>query len=319
MSRPYLLFWLLAGMLATPSRGDIVSALSPDIDRWNYPFNGTPATRTTAATFGAVGSDGFDNRDAEYLVGYNTAARGIPTGLSQDQYLLGSVVITATVAAGSFTYNPVADTYRSFLDPTDPDYVPPSPNGVAIELFGAGFRNGYSFLEYNAANPSPPGFKQATAFAPPGPPAADVRNVFTVGVGTGGSLIDASNNVTDRIDVTAFAVGKANLAPGSLVPEQTVFTFTLDLSQAAIVDYVQEGLRTGSLGFVLSSLHPATFGGDATYPIFFTKFNALPGATFTTLTIDYQAVPEAGSLALVGLGAVGLGLASVRRRMNAKK
>ncbi|MFZ9881515.1 MAG: hypothetical protein ACO3QC_08955, partial [Phycisphaerales bacterium] len=74
------------------------TAETPALDRWNYPFNPTPGTRITASTFGnAPGAPEFDNRDGQYIVGFNTSP-SIPTGLGASSYLVTECIVEITVA-----------------------------------------------------------------------------------------------------------------------------------------------------------------------------------------------------------------------------
>ena len=45
---------------------------APSIDRWNYPFASQPGTETSVPTFAALRQAGFDDRDAQFLIGFNT-------------------------------------------------------------------------------------------------------------------------------------------------------------------------------------------------------------------------------------------------------
>src|SRR6187551_2807641 len=46
---------------------------APTLDRWMYPFNMSPGSELTAHTFGALGIEGFDDRDSQFIVGFDTA------------------------------------------------------------------------------------------------------------------------------------------------------------------------------------------------------------------------------------------------------
>lgn len=305
----------LSLIVAASASASVVQLSQPTIDRWMYPFNSLPGSRPAASVFGAPGNQPtFDDRDAQYLVGFDTNSV-VAAGKGASAYDVTSVTVTATIASGEFGYNPVYSSYRGFLDPSDPDYVAPSPNGTSIELYGVGFRNGYTKLSYNPSAPSPPHFKQASNFGIPGPPSAGTRNAFAIDFDGSGTPRDVSNNVAGRFETNPFAVATTNLLPGATVTEGTVMSFQIDLSDPFVLGYIQDGLDKGSLGFVISSLHEASQGGPVTYPNFFTKFSGAPGATFTSLTIELASVPEASSIVLASCAALGVGaMGWIRRR-----
>src|SRR5262245_46900273 len=72
-----------------------VSFVTPSDDRWFYPFNFTPGGRPVGTCFGAGGTPNFNDRDAEVVVVWNTAA-SIATGLGADAYGIRSVRVTLT-------------------------------------------------------------------------------------------------------------------------------------------------------------------------------------------------------------------------------
>jgi len=252
-----------------------------------YPFNASPGSRTSGPTFGAVGNAGFDDRDAQFITGFNTGS-SIPSGQGVSNYVISSVSLTLTISLGdTFVYDPTSDSYRSYLDPSDPNYLADSDAGRPIELFGLGYRNGFSLAT----------FLENSAFAPPGPPTENVRNAYALG----SNGVDVSNNVTEAFEANPWAVGQASgLIPGDSVPLDQVFIFTLNLTDPFIVNYIQEGLNFGQLNFALTSLHLATFGGGAVYPNFYTKENLIgfPAG----LLVNYEVIPEPGTAALAMLG-----------------
>ncbi|MGP1310239.1 MAG: hypothetical protein ACTS27_08590 [Phycisphaerales bacterium] len=249
---------------------------SPSLDRWNYPFNPSPGTRTTASLFGTAGYTEFefDDRDALFLIGFDTAGQ-IPAGEDPERYRITSAVVTATIAFGdAFRYDPTDDSYRTHLDETDPEFMPDADAGRPIELFGAAFRNGFTAATFLENSPHGPSF------------GLGVRNSYATDyVGFDPDAMtpprDVGNNVKDRFDPAPFAIGiTVDAAVGGLVPSEAVFTFTVDLSNPAAVAFLRDGLAQGRLRFQLSSLlFPSFIGppqaGDRgmviDYPIFYTK------------------------------------------------
>jgi len=255
---------------AAPAGTTLLDIRTPTLDRWMYPFNGTPGTRSSASTFSVLGSEEFetvfDNRDAQFLVGFDTGALVEP-GLGPARYQIHSARLIATISdGGSFPYDPTYDAFTTYLPAEDPDFTSDDTPGRPIELYGVGFRNGFTaatFLENSPFGPSQ--FGQG------------VRNAFATDY-AGGSARDVSNNVRDRFDPTPFAIGQTlDAAPGQIVPTDAVFTFDLDLNNPDVVEYLRQALDGGRLRLAITSLHPAEGGpggGEGgQFPIFYTKEN----------------------------------------------
>ncbi|MDX2017763.1 MAG: hypothetical protein SFY95_09020 [Planctomycetota bacterium] len=247
----------------------------PQIDRWMYPFNQNPGVETTIPTFGVIGIPGFDDRDSELLVVFNTASAGVPTGLALDRYTVGSVRLSVTVANNNvWLYEP------SVRANNDPD--PKRP----VELFGAGFRG-----PWNVFN-----FQNTTTFfgASCNPqPAQNCRSVFPAVFDSAGAAIDVSNQLKNNLSVQPFATGiAAELNAGDPVPEGTTLTFDLNLCDPTVRAYVQRGLRDGRLFLLLSTVIPTSGGpggGDGPYPRFYTQDNPLGTAPALDLDVRFGA------------------------------
>jgi hypothetical protein len=111
--------------------------------------------------------------------------------------------------------------------------------------------------------------------------------------------VDVSNNVGKTnaaftpFEVVPFAIGQTtNAAPGGLVPAGAKVTFDLNLGDPFVLGYVQAGLNTGSLRFMVSSLH-VTGGqfGTPSYPDFVTHFN---DAAFEPTRLELEGVAVGG-------------------------
>ncbi|MCE7974719.1 MAG: hypothetical protein DYG92_10435 [Leptolyngbya sp. PLA1] len=276
--------------LASVAAGQCVSVQQAQVslDRWMYGFNSTPGVETSASTFGAISQAGFDDRDAQVLLGWNTAGY-IPDGAAS--YLLRSVRITLyTSVSDRFFYDPTADSVVSLYSTSDPEYVADADPGRPVELYGAGYRNGMT-----AAT-----FGETTAFAPvpPFPPQEGVRSVFAAVFDEAGNATDISRQVRQRFESTPMAIGMIpGLTGGERPNAGTAMSFQVDLSSATTRDYITRGLREGRLRFIVTSLEPASGGpgggtGSPSYPAFYMRENLISPAFGATLDIDVVALPE---------------------------
>ncbi len=220
-------------MLFSPSPTQAANvSLVAGLDRWMYPFAFTGGTRDLAPTFGAVGETGFDNRDGQLLLGFDTAAQ-VPIGLEPAHYQITSVTVRAAVGVpDGFIYDSTYDGYRSYLDAADPNALPDADTGRPLELHGVGFRNGYTRFQFGPSDTQLPGFEETTAF---GVADRGTRNAYALGYRTPGVAGDMSNNIGDGIESNAWAIGQTSLASGAAVPTGTVYSFSLDISNADIL------------------------------------------------------------------------------------
>lgn len=259
------------GALATFSsaNADTVTASwpTPSIDRWMYPFNSTPGTRPVISTFGSTpGAPEFDSRDGQFIIAYDTSLQ-VPAGLGANNYTVTSARLTIEFANDLVVaYDPTPDGWRSFLAASDSEYLADGDPGQSIELFGCGFRNGFTSQTFLENSPYS---------TPNNPMAAGVRNAYAMSFNATGNPIDVSNNPRERFEPRRFATGEiANLSPGALIAIHTPMVFNLDLADPTVHGYLRTGLDTGKLFLVVSSL---TFveqqGGN--FPAFYAKENAL--------------------------------------------
>jgi len=273
------LAWLVPG-----ARGaDVYTAAQPTYDRWMYPFNASspPGSRPYAPSFGAF-DQSFDERDGQFYFAF-VVSNAIPAGLGADSYEVVSLTLRASVDGETFLYDPTFDSYVTHMATNHPQYQPDVDVGRPLELFGAAFRgvhNGFSFGE-NGPFASAPGYKGS-------------RTVYPLGFREG-ALVDASNHVdpdgtgTNGFDPESFALGQAPLPAGSLVPSGTEFEFVVNVSHPEIQAYLQDGCDQGILGFVIATLHAASFGGDVTYPNWVNKENVV--GTPARLEMEYNVHP----------------------------
>jgi hypothetical protein len=262
---------------------------TPTLDRWNYPFNPTPGSRITASTFGnEPGAPLFDNRDGQFIVGFDTAA-AVPPGLGATSYTITSCVVELAYANDFVVeYDPTVDPYTAFLPPTDPAFVQDADPGQPIELFGVGFRNGFSLGNWVETSP----FGAGDLLQP------SVRNAFALGTGSKGQPVDVSNSVRQRFTPQPFAVGTiSDLKPGSLVPINTRMRFALDVARADVQAYLRTAVDAGKLRLTATSLTKVVQQGGS-FPTFYCRENPIVtvtgvGAARLEMTVVAQACTPA--------------------------
>ena len=257
---------------------------SPAIARWMYPNFYAPARgdASTFAGFGGIPDD--DTRMGQFVLGWNTS-NNIPAGQGARNYLISRVRVTLFISSegGQYTYDNTLHDYRTYLLPTDPRYLPSTNASSPVELYGVGYRGGYTnsggvYIPYSSAT-----FQQSTTlFANPNADDYTNRTAYAACYDTNGVLVDVSDNVGDDgmnevahpFEVAPFAVGyNTNYAVGDLLPSDTPVTFDLNLNDPLIYSYVQQGLNQGNLNFMASSLLNADYYGAPNWPDFYTSFN----------------------------------------------
>jgi hypothetical protein len=274
----------LASVVASAHAASITVAL----DRWMYPFAFSGGTRDLAPTFGAVGNEGFDNRDGQFILGFDTSGE-ITIGQGAERYQIHSLTVKTMVGSPSgFVYDPTYDPFRTYLADGDPQFMADADAGRPIELHGIGFRKEYTELSFGPSNNQPPEFEENAPFGTAG---AGTRNVYPLGFLTSGAGSDISNNIDNRMESQPWAIGTAELPAGNSVPDNTTISFAVDLSNSDVLNYLQRGLDTGVLGFAITSLHEAAQAGGPPVPQFVTKENRRTGSLPAVLEIDYEILP----------------------------
>lgn len=262
-------------MGASIAQGQSISATIhvPSMDRWNYPFASTPGAEVSAPSFAAIRQAGFDDRDAQFLIGFDTSLF-VPAGYGGSRYLVSSVTVSVFVSTDlRFEYDPSFDSVATSYDLADPDYVVDSDLGKPVEIFPVGYRNGFTDQTYLESSPYSP--------FPSFPPREGVRNAFPAALDANGVATDISRHVRQKFEAQPIGIGTTPLlTPGELVPAGTELTFTIDLTQPQVRNYLANGLNAGQVRFMISGLHATSGGpgggtGSTAYPTFFTKENAL--------------------------------------------
>ena len=262
---------VLAGSAAAQSETITVEYDAPTMDRWNYPFNGSPGTRLSTSTFGAVELDGFDDHDAQFILGFDTLA-DVMSGLDSSEYqVLSARVIITNTNGNVFRYDPTYDTHDTYLfldNSLDTD------DGRPVHLWAIGYQDEQSqatWGEYSAFG----GIADVD-------PTQGSRYAFAAYFPFEGSdPVNISNNLKEEFDATPMAIAQNDtVLPGELVPADSDFTFDVDLCQPGIRNYLAEGLSLGEVRFAVSSLHAANGGdgggtGEIAYPFWYTKENPL--------------------------------------------
>ena len=255
--------------------------LEPAGDKHMYPFmNDLPPNdlKPSASVFGAYGAldnvpgYDFDDRDAQFFLDFSTASLVAP-GQGVSKYLVTSLEIWVTVSNNnSFFFDSSADPLSTYQNPaTDSD------PGRPIEIYGVGYRGGFTQATFNQDSP----------FGPAGSIYKNVRNAYAIDFGGDGNPRDVSNNVEEGFTPNPWAIADAPgsidfdgnfvaspLPAGSPVPEGTVFRFQINLADPKVRGYVQEGLNAGRIHLMVSSLYNAT-QQSSDVPKFYTKDSSL--------------------------------------------
>ena len=230
----------------------------PDFDRWMYPYNATPGSRSVGPTFAAFDYDIFDNRDGQILFSFITNDN-IPSDMGGNSYSIISVTLQVTTSNSGIQYDPTQDAWETYDLTTG---VVDEDLGRPMELFGAGFRGGYDGLTFGEDGSYGP-FSKGT------------RNAYALSYNQAGEAIDTSNSVEEEFNPLCFAVGEnSTLEPGQFMDSETILNFDIDIANENIQTYLQDSLNAGILSFTLTSFHGAeqpALRGEAQYPNFHLK------------------------------------------------
>ena len=144
MNRRLLVALAVLGTLPVAAAAQVYSASAsqPAIDRWMYPFGSSPGAEANAPVFAALHQPGFDERDAQFLLAFDTAP-AIPAQAGELRYRVIAARVRVVVSNDQrFQYDPTFDAVTTSYLSTDLEYTPDQDPGKPIELFGVGFRNG---------------------------------------------------------------------------------------------------------------------------------------------------------------------------------
>ncbi len=280
---------------------------TPSADRWHYPFNFTPGSRSVASVFGATAEPGFNDRDGCMVIAWNTSA-SIAAGEGTDGYGVRSLRVTLinqktatwpidTTVDAWFTCDLNGDDLlngdgipRGELGDTDGESSDLDP-GRPIELFGAGFGPTFTAASWNE-NSIYVGSDSIQELP---------RDPFPFVFGMNDNELLHVEDSVKGLHNTALNV--ANFTPqpwGIGVPsgytpgaQSVAFPVTFDvdltLSEGRTHRYFRERLNAGRLFVIITSLRETTIMGAANgYPGFFTKegVGQEPGALAPRLDLD---------------------------------
>jgi prepilin-type N-terminal cleavage/methylation domain-containing protein len=322
---PLLVAVLLVGAPAAPAGAATAEWLTSDFDKWFYTNINGPSVgiRPLGPTW--VGdlvlnqsmseflphSASSPSRHGMSLVAFNTASQ-IEPGLLPGRYHVNSVVVTLTMQEatnGTALYDDTPDSRAELLaDIISGDFDVQRP----VEMYGVGLRNGYVGFDFGNQSADPTLLDERTH---PYSAAGGGYVAYPVVWGDGAeskSYVDVTNSITggfsatepdeftEPFDPLPWAIGKAThpqtgapLTPGDPVPDDTTFTFGLDLGIPGARQYVQQSLADGGLAFFFSTLHMAEQMGIglSPYPQWYLRESiGFPyfATTPPTLLIDFE-------------------------------
>lgn len=311
-----LIAWLAS---APPLRAATATWATSDLDSWIYNMASQPGSSTAAPTWLNIVTINSSTQQFDPMSSSNPARLGtaffafnssgkITPGLAPSRYQINSVTFTASCQfAGDISalYENQPVSQSQILEEV-------ASNNMTwqkpVELYGAGFRGGYTGLEFSPAPPGPPLFDELVhgysgsggsyvVYPVVGSESQPGAYIDVMNSVTGGFSATEPGNTTAPFTPTPWAIGTTNLTRGAPLPTISTFTFDLDLNEPGVVRYLQESLATGGVGFVLSSLHATTdFGGSGVYPRWYTKESAAfpisaPPELMPQLVIDFEILP----------------------------
>lgn len=280
---------------------------SSDLDAWVYTFGS--GTRSAMPTFtGGIELD----QNGQYvpktvsdvarfgmaLVAFNTEGKIGALPPTPRHIKVNSVTVTVKMnqnsSANPVLYSTTPVTHQGIRSELIAEQLSPAR---PMELYGVGFREGYTGFGFGPNDSAPPLLEENT----PNRPATGYRT-YPMAVSdthccgfddvtnslTGGYSATAPGNTTAPFDPEPFAIGTAaGLAAGDPIPNGTTFSFDVDLTSNAARQYVQRSFFGGGLGFMLSSWHfTGVEGAGGGYPDWLSKETATP----PTLRVDYEIV-----------------------------
>lgn len=236
-------------------------------DRWSYPFafSPPPATRPTASVFSAPLGSGFDYRDGEMLLRFrNTTTPGdpnyVPANGNPERYGFTGAKVVIHHAPGTYTWDTRTPAINSAGRP------------FRLEIFGMGVDAAAAPLTIDTWLETTPFQGQSSGLvSPPG----QRRNPHPLSIDAGAAEQSEANN----IDATPWGLGlpvygnaPGEYTPGVATTDAFPITFTLDVSNPRVKSYIQQGLVSGGVEFVVcSTAEPPPMTINDTIPVLSTK------------------------------------------------
>jgi hypothetical protein len=281
-----------------------------DIDAWAYSNTSGSGYRDRGPTFGGAfvddetqqfqyGSDDGASRLGMSIMAFETQGQ-IEAGYAPSRYGVTSVTFTAMARKAGPTATPLIYSNQP-LTQTQLLYETIAGNNNSprpMELFGVGFREGYEGFDLGLASGELLFSEDSEAYGGEGQSYVTYPIIFD----SEGNQVDVSNSYTGGFSATEpseftapfsatpWSIGTtAAVAVGAALPNNTRFTFQLDLAQPGVLSYVQQSLADGAIGFMLSSMHSAGqegVGGSA-YPDWWLR-EAGVMAAYASLSIEYE-------------------------------
>lgn len=237
--------------MTTLAKAD-VTINTPLYDRYQYPFAADGGTRETANNFSTLVTN-FDNRDATFLVRWDTAAAGITAGEAPASYTVTGVTITL------WHVNDVAYQWDTR-----------TPTSNKLQVYGMGV---------NSPNFTKATWTENTAYegqaAAPGGPE---RNPHPLNIDDSAPTQNVSNDLAATewgLGEPTYGAAAGEYTPGATAPAAPFpVTYTLNTANTRVLEYIQQSLADGYIDFAFSTdIVLAGPGGTPplTYPRFYTK------------------------------------------------
>lgn len=249
----------------------------PELDRWFYPFNFAAGAETRASVFAAPLVPAFDDRDSQFVVGFDVRG-AIPASSGRLRYKILKAELSVFAETGdAFRYDPTPDPLASSYATTDPEYVPDADPSHPIEIWPVGYRGGLNVQTFQENSPFCTGCNLFVN-------AEGVRFVYAASLDNAQVPTDMSRQIRQKLPGLPMALGRlfngsgVELAPGDLVPQGTRVTFNLLDGGSNDYVYLQNAMNEGVLILAIATLEPTTGGpgggtGGITYPRLYTKEN----------------------------------------------
>lgn len=276
----------LAAQASSAAAADRILTCSDD--RWSYPFafSPSPATRTTASVFSAPLASGFDYRDGQMLLRFrNTTTPGdpnyVPANGDPDRYGFTGAKVVIHHAPGTYTWDTRTPATNSAGRP------------FRLEIFGMG-------VDAAAAPLTIDTWVETTAFQGQSSglvtPSGQRRNPHPLNIDAGAAEQSEANNIDAvpwGLGLPEYGTAAGEYTPGVAATAAFPITFTLDVSNPRVRAFIQEGLVSGGVEFVVcSTAEPPPMTINDTIPVLSTK-DAAPTIPGPYMVLENFTLPSA--------------------------